>query len=556
MVNMRATALLIVCTITLGFLCGAAGSTNLFNNTGVAALGLQVTFDQPVSISRMGEGFRNWSPEGDGSTIVFFEGQIGPWGDFYFFWEPVEASVLSYEWLGHPSSAERSPSFTTDSGLLSGHLGSEEYRGMVVLLEYAGPSADLEKGASRVDFYQAEDYVHSAVPAIVEPGVLEVEIVDAMFEPSEPIRGELHFGGEQAVICFTVFFDSFSPWIDWMLGPGDEKSLRDFRYDWPDCPNGLGAHSSWDFDTRGASPVYSGTDGEVFFLLDEGELRAVYIYNRHTGLILQYGHVHPARDLKEGMSVQAGDLIGDVDTVYAKWPHIHFSVIRPLGWHDNGDPFWWEADRSRNVFDPFYYKNPIYFHEPTTWGYWNEGTLPEGWAALMKKYFQRHNSGITAPINKRNVGNQTKHTPQIIPGEGILTFTEAFDSVSEAGELLWKGPIKANEEKEITIYIYDAAYLMFGTTVRFLVQHEDTSALGSIIQGYSTKKEAGCKGGPRFGSRYCFFEEAQIPVVRRNGDWIGTIVIVPETSVVAFGVCKAVEINRPWFGLQRVKHNP
>lgn len=94
----------IIVLMVLGFavlstLEASAGSTSLFNDTGATAYGLRVTFDRPVTIVRIGERFTEWTTEDEGSTILFQDGEIPPWGDFYFFWEPAEATLISQAWV-------------------------------------------------------------------------------------------------------------------------------------------------------------------------------------------------------------------------------------------------------------------------------------------------------------------------------------------------------------------------------------------------------------------------------------------------------------------------
>jgi len=89
---------LVILAVTT-FLGTATGSATLFNDIGIEAYGLQVVFNQPVTVVRHGEGFANWTSEQDGLTIVFTEGVIAVWGDFYFFWEPNDAQLVSYQWL-------------------------------------------------------------------------------------------------------------------------------------------------------------------------------------------------------------------------------------------------------------------------------------------------------------------------------------------------------------------------------------------------------------------------------------------------------------------------
>ncbi len=87
----------------------ATGSSTLFNDTGSEVYGLRVVFDQPVIITRMGEAFASWVAEQDGAALLFGNGSVGVWEDFYFFWEPKEATLLSYDWLSQAPALEDAP---------------------------------------------------------------------------------------------------------------------------------------------------------------------------------------------------------------------------------------------------------------------------------------------------------------------------------------------------------------------------------------------------------------------------------------------------------------
>ena len=75
----------------------ATGSATLFNDTNVEVHGLRVVFDQPITIVRMGDAFADWTSEEGGTTIVFTEGTLASWGDFYFFWVTKEAHLVGYD---------------------------------------------------------------------------------------------------------------------------------------------------------------------------------------------------------------------------------------------------------------------------------------------------------------------------------------------------------------------------------------------------------------------------------------------------------------------------
>jgi len=77
----------------------ATGSMTLFNDTGTEVFGLRVSFDQSVTITDMGTGFGSWAVQEDQDTIVFQDGSVNAWGDFWFFWEPEDAALVSHEWF-------------------------------------------------------------------------------------------------------------------------------------------------------------------------------------------------------------------------------------------------------------------------------------------------------------------------------------------------------------------------------------------------------------------------------------------------------------------------
>jgi len=104
---MRLRIVILVCLLVwsgIALICAAhpAASELLMNDTGSVAYGLRVTFDKPVSVTGKGEAFARWVLQGDGSIILFGEGEVGVWGDFCFFWEPESAKILFYEWLSQP----------------------------------------------------------------------------------------------------------------------------------------------------------------------------------------------------------------------------------------------------------------------------------------------------------------------------------------------------------------------------------------------------------------------------------------------------------------------
>lgn len=127
----------------IGFLAFGTGSETFFNDTGLEVYGLRVSFDQPVTIVRLGEGFANWTSEESGTTILFTGGAVAIWGNFYFFWEPEEARILTYEWVlsdqGGLGAASKCDSLDLSDDLVTGFsvvtvhpINQKEYGCLVV----------------------------------------------------------------------------------------------------------------------------------------------------------------------------------------------------------------------------------------------------------------------------------------------------------------------------------------------------------------------------------------------------------------------------------------
>ena len=94
-VGLAVLALVVVLSLSLA----AAGSMVLFNDTDQEVYGLRVVFDQPVTITWMSDTFETWTIGSSDSMIVFSDGSVAVWSDFWFSWEPSEAVCLSSEWI-------------------------------------------------------------------------------------------------------------------------------------------------------------------------------------------------------------------------------------------------------------------------------------------------------------------------------------------------------------------------------------------------------------------------------------------------------------------------
>jgi len=270
------------------------------------------------------------------------------------------------------------------------------YRGAVLRVDPA--QLGLEGDGWIARFSQSGAFRHESPLRQEEDGILVAEIIDLMFNVGAPIDVAMVHPNGEPTHSLPLRFDSYFPWIDWMLQEPMCAEVEDkFRHRWPDCYNGMEAHSSWDFHTRAECPVYASSPGEIIYAQTSSDPREVDVclYNPYVGGILQYGHVRPAEGIEVGTDVEAGELIGYVVDYSNEGGrgHIHFSVFRPA-WEDRYSSSRWRLSGFRRMLGTRYYQDPFYFHEPTTWGYWNLGTLPDGLAANLKSMFARHNPGV------------------------------------------------------------------------------------------------------------------------------------------------------------------
>lgn len=113
--------LLVAFTLCFSAIAVANDSTSqvFLNDTDAPVYGLSVTFDQKVEIQQLGEGFSNWTVLEEGTTVLFYDGEIPTWGSFYFFWSPAEARVVEPRWLDQQKAASLGTSDASASKLPS-----------------------------------------------------------------------------------------------------------------------------------------------------------------------------------------------------------------------------------------------------------------------------------------------------------------------------------------------------------------------------------------------------------------------------------------------------
>jgi len=292
------------------------------------------------------------------------------------------------------------------------------YRGAVLFINYEG-EVDLSDYVLHVDISHGKDVTQENMPVEEVDGNLVATIVDLMYLPGDKldfvIRAKNDIG-EEHKFKYSLVYDGYYPWKDWMLDLSANVILdhnwHQFKYDYPDCSNRLGSHSSWDFYAGGeALNVYSGTVGFVLRIHPASVEDNLEIYNPYVGAIVQYGHTKHTDDLYMGKDVEPGDYIANV---LLSWDHIHYSVIRPyrytkgvsntglpLNLSDRWDGYYFPiiSEQGRFIYHDDY-NDPFYWHEPTTLGYWYEGTLPDGIKDSMIEIFQRENPDVILPVKE------------------------------------------------------------------------------------------------------------------------------------------------------------
>ena len=328
-------------------------------------------------------------------------------------WMTLAVALLLLAYLPMDTQAEESV-----VTIVRAELSWRPYRGAVIVFETAGDPTRIPLSAwagAETNLYSNDELVQSRTPLEFADGSLLAEIVELRFELGDEVEIRLSAPESLAIEMpnpLRIRLDRFFPWMDWMLARDTDFTVVDFRYHWPGCPNGNESHASWDICTEANTPVFCSIEGQVYLVLREADqnLYSVIVYCPAVGGFVQYGHVIPVNSLRIRQAVHPGQLIGHVDP----WrrPHIHFSVFRPLRLASSlladsmpslrlepGDPASTRLEtgdpESSSVFESEYYQDPYYFHEPATWGYWNESPLPNGTLAEMKALFVMWNGSVS-----------------------------------------------------------------------------------------------------------------------------------------------------------------
>ena len=264
------------------------------------------------------------------------------------------------------------------------------YQGAVLLINYLG-DVDVSDYELRVAIIYDEEITQTDIVKEVDNNLIS-PIIDLKYFPGDELEFLLMV--EDKKYSYLKTLERY-PFKDWMFGKGYYTLLLphhddNFVYGEPSWEDNVGAHASWDIWTDPYETVYSGTTGVVSRICPD----SVEIFNPHVGVILQYGHIIPTEDLYEGKNVSSGDYIGNVCPIVK---HVHYSTIRPyrIGWDRTRESYWFVFNVGQEqLYSLKYYRDPFYFHEPTTLGYWYEETLPEGSRDKMIEIFKKHNDVV------------------------------------------------------------------------------------------------------------------------------------------------------------------
>ena len=304
-------------------------------------------------------------------------------------------------------------------------IGGLPYKGAALFINYGG-AADLSDYDLTVDIINDGEVEQENMPVENIDGELATIIIDLMYLPGDELEFIINIqdsNEEDLEIYHSEKLERY-PWKDWIFDLDETISLKvpganyNFKYNWPGIVTGLEAHSSWDFMTRSSDDVevYSGIEGIVFLVSEYRGEYNVYLYNPFVGAIIQNGHLAGDITLRNGQRIYPGDFLANI--ALSSSPHNHYSVIRPFGYtrvieessapwlagkvaSEFNDYYWpiWHLEDG-DIFDAKYYRDPFYFHEPATLGYWHEDTLPEGLIEEMLKIFERDNPEVELPARE------------------------------------------------------------------------------------------------------------------------------------------------------------
>ena len=108
-------------------------------------------------------------------------------------------------------------------------------------------------------------------------------------------------------------------------------------------------HEGIDIMAPEGTPVLAATDGTLvrFFDSERGGV-TVYQFDARERYVFYYAHLSARADVREGQSVQQGDVIGFVgQTGNAPVPHLHFEIQRLTA-----ERKWWQAEFDQSVSLP------------------------------------------------------------------------------------------------------------------------------------------------------------------------------------------------------------
>jgi len=515
----------------------ATGSSTLFNDTGVGVYGLRVVFDNPVTIVRMGDRFANWTSEKDGTIVLFSEGKITIWGDFYFFWEPADVRLVSYQWLLEPPGPgeERenvSQTLQVEHGALQiGTIvkvsrsqsslpytyyyyvpGTASRSSTATLLHIATASAPLNS------LDEADDRALGQLDLFVSEGLAESSGL-IMFSVAVPqmIIGYYKSGCANHLLRYN-FERRKSEGIYYRPDLNFMQVLEHFRT----SLEVVGFHIDSQIFVAGFST--GGVWAHKFALLHPSLVKGVACGG--NGIYTMPVESYQGTPLPYSLGIQDLPQLGLGQFDLESFRGIPFFVF--IGDKDTNTPLVRGRESGSSRFDMsveqiVWYLNAFGDSLQERSRAFHEELLKLGMNSTFKEY-----RGVGHYMTEQ-MKNDAIEFFLSIPGLEIDQWsTKILGNIGLPGAIMWSGSLRSGSATEIEITIYDEDYISWengGATARFAVIFDSSLGWGNVVQDFPDKKKWRLRG--------LFYEEVQVPLVRSGAgmEWLGTVTIVPCTSI-------------------------
>lgn len=511
----------------------ATGSSTLFNDTGVEVYGLLVVFDNPVTIVRMGDRFANWASEKDGTIVIFSEGKIAIWGDFYFFWEPADVRLVSYEWLSVPprpseESEDVSQTLQVEHGALQ--IGtivkvSRSQSSLPYTYYYYVPgTASRSSTATLVHIATASTPLNSLDEAdnwakgqlenfLRGPNLAESSGL-IMFSVAVPqmIRGTYGRTGCAQVLQRDNFIARATTGIYYRPDLNFIRVLDHFKSSLKEAG----------FEVENRFFVTGGSNGGVWahrFALLHPELVKGVAPGSH-GLWTMPLDQHAHTPMPYHLGIEGLEDLGLEGFSVNLLREVPFFIY--IGAEDTNDPF---TEAPGGTYG--------YTAQQIRWYVGAFGTTPQERARAFHDLLSR--LGVPSTYKEYpGVGHRLTTEMKADIMEFFLSILDPEighklpSNIGLPGAIMWSGSLRSGSATEIGITIYDEDYISWengGATARFAVLFDSSLGWGNVVQDFPDKKKWRLRG--------LFYEEVQVPLVRSGTgmEWLGTVTIVPCTSI-------------------------